>query len=148
MESFKFDVNNYRDLLEKYIVSEDEKSLYQAEQFSKLSMQHNISPEEIINVHIQALQQIFPDLSKEISVSMNFLLETMISYGLAYQEFQTLRAKQGELESEILVAANMQQTLLSTTKPEIKELDIGGNKCTSNQNERGGLLSFCYRSIR
>src|SRR5699024_2313641 len=120
-----FDLNNYRNLLKKYIASKDESSLYQAELFSKLSMQHNISPEEIINVHIQVLKELYPELPEEINESMNFLLETMISYGLAYQEFRSLREKQGELESEISVAANMQQTLLSTTTPTLSNLDIG-----------------------
>ncbi|MGN8647755.1 PP2C family protein-serine/threonine phosphatase [Gracilibacillus sp. HCP3S3_G5_1] len=133
MEPYKFDVNNYRSLLKKYIASQDETSLYQAEQFSKLSMQHNISPEEIINVHIQALKDLYPDLPAEIDSSMNFLLETMISYGLAYQEFQSLREKQGELESEISVAANMQQTLLSTIKPDIEGLDIGAISVPAHQ---------------
>ncbi|SHN32006.1 PP2C family protein-serine/threonine phosphatase [Gracilibacillus kekensis] len=127
------DVKNYRSLLKKYIDSEDETSLYQADQFSKLSIQQNISPEEIINVHIQALQELYPNLPKEIDLSMNFLLETMISYGLAYQEFQSLREKQGEIESELSVAANMQDTLLSTTKPEISGFDIGAISVPAHQ---------------
>ncbi|MFC4402035.1 PP2C family protein-serine/threonine phosphatase [Gracilibacillus xinjiangensis] len=132
MGPFRFNSDNYRKLLERYIATEDESSLYQAEQFSKLSMQNNISPEEIINIHIQSLKELYPDLPKEIDSSLNFLLETMISYGLAYQEFQTLREKQGKLESEISVAANMQQTLLSTHKPEIVGLDIGAISVPAN----------------
>ncbi len=115
------------------MITQDEKALYQAEQFTKLSMQHNISPEEIVNVHIQALKEIYPDLPKEIDDSMSFLLEAMISYGLAYQEFQSLREKQLELKSEISVAANMQQTLLSTVKPSIRGLDIGATSIPANQ---------------
>ncbi|UOQ84300.1 PP2C family protein-serine/threonine phosphatase [Gracilibacillus salinarum] len=133
MAPYKFDIDNYMKLLKKYISSQDETSLYQAELFSKSSMQHQISPEEIINVHIQALQALYPDLPEEIDSSMNFLLEMMISYGLAYQEFQTLREKQGELESEIAVAANMQQTLLTTTKPVVPGLDIGAISVPANQ---------------
>ncbi|PWU68070.1 PP2C family protein-serine/threonine phosphatase [Gracilibacillus dipsosauri] len=133
MELNKFDFNNYRDLLDRYILKQDESALYQAEQFTKLSMQNNILPEEFINIHIQALKELYPDLPKEICASLNFLLETMISYGLAYQEFQTLREKQGELESEISVAASMQQTLLSTTKPEISGLDIGAISVPANR---------------
>ncbi|SER38277.1 sigma-B regulation protein RsbU (phosphoserine phosphatase) [Gracilibacillus ureilyticus] len=134
MEPFhhNFNLDNYRKLLKSYITTEDETSLYQAELFSKLSMQHNILPEEIINIHIQALRELYPDLPKEIDSSLNFLLETMISYGLAYQEFQTLREKQGELESEISIAANMQQTLLSTHKPKIMGLDIGAVSVPAN----------------
>jgi phosphoserine phosphatase RsbU/P len=133
MEPFRLEVDSYRKLLDKYITTEDENSLYQAEQFSKISMQKNILPEEIIHIHIQALKDLYPDLPCEIDKSLNFLLETMISYGLAHQEFQTLREKQGKLESEISVAANMQQTLLSTTIPEVPHLDIGAISVPANQ---------------
>ncbi|MBM7571075.1 PP2C family protein-serine/threonine phosphatase [Aquibacillus albus] len=133
MRNLKLDIDNYRNLLKQYIKFLDENALYQAEQFSKLSIQHNISPEEIINVHIQALKELYPDLPKEVDYSLNFLLETMISYGLAYQEMQSLREQQLELKSEISVAANMQQTLLSTEKPNIKGVDIGAISVPANQ---------------
>ncbi|GGM34418.1 phosphoserine phosphatase RsbU [Paraliobacillus quinghaiensis] len=133
MENTKLDLDNYRSLLKEYLLTKNETALYQAEQFSKLSMQHNISPEEIIHVHIEALKELYPDLTQEVNDSLNFLLEAMISYGLAYQEFQTLREKQSELQSEISVAASMQQTLLSTVKPEIKGLDIGAISVPANQ---------------
>ncbi|MDC3418669.1 PP2C family protein-serine/threonine phosphatase [Aquibacillus salsiterrae] len=133
MTNLKLEIDNYKELLKQYILSLDEKALYQAEQFSKLSMQHNISPEEIINVHIQALKDLYPNLPKEVDNSLNFLLETMISYGLAYQEFQSLREKQLELKSEISVAAKMQQNLLLTEKPTIKGLDIGAISVPAHQ---------------
>lgn len=133
MNTLKLDIDNYRDLLKQYITTKDETALYQAEQFSKLSMQQNISPEEIINVHIQALKDLYPNLPKEVDASLDFLLEAMISYGLAYKQFQSLREKQLELKSEISVAANMQQTLLSTVKPKIRGLDIGAISVPANQ---------------
>ncbi|KGX90577.1 phosphoserine phosphatase [Pontibacillus halophilus JSM 076056 = DSM 19796] len=133
MSTLKLDVNMYKDLLKQYIETKNEQSLYRAEQFSKHSIQQNISPEEIIHVHVEALHELYPDLSEEIGNSMNFLLETMISYGLAYQEYQALREKQLELKSEISVAANMQQTLLSTTKPSIDGLDIGATSYPAKQ---------------
>lgn len=133
MSTLKLDLENYKELLQEYITTKDEQALYQAEQFSKYSMQQNISPEEIINVHIQSLQEIYPDMPEYIQTSMNFLLETMISYGLAYQEYQTLREKQLELKSEISVAANMQKTLLSTVKPDIDELDVGALSVPAKQ---------------
>lgn len=119
--------------MKEYLLTKDETALYQAEQFSKLSMQHNISPEEIIHVHIEALKELYPDLPEEVDNSLNFLLEAMISYGLAYQEFQSLREKQSELKSEISVAARMQDTLLSTVKPNIKGLEIGAISVPANQ---------------
>src|SRR5699024_8747731 len=64
---------------------------------------------------------------------MNFLLDTMITYDLSHQELQTLRKKQLELKSEIVVAAGMQETLLTTDKPVIEGLDIGVVSVPANQ---------------
>src|SRR5690625_1830037 len=107
MDIVKMDAANYKQLLKEYIETLDEKSLYRAEQVSKTFIQDNIPPEEIINVHNQALAELYPNLNKEFHHSMNFLLETMISYGLAHQEFQALREEQFKLRSEISVAAKM-----------------------------------------
>ncbi|MFQ3545170.1 PP2C family protein-serine/threonine phosphatase [Halobacillus rhizosphaerae] len=133
MSTLKLDVENYKELLQEYIRTKDEQALYQAEQFSKHSMQHNISPEEIINVHIQSLEELYPEMPEYIQSSMSFLLETMISYGLAYQEYQSLREKQLELKSELSVAANMQKTLLSTVKPELEEVEVGAISVPAKQ---------------
>ncbi|MFC7063690.1 PP2C family protein-serine/threonine phosphatase [Halobacillus seohaensis] len=133
MSTLKLDLENYKELLQQYIKTQDEQALYQAEQFSKHSMQQNISPEEIINVHIESLQEIYPEMPVYIQSSLDFLLETMISYGLAYQEYQALREKQLELKSEISVAANMQRTLLATEKPEIEGLEIGAISIPAKQ---------------
>ncbi len=133
MDDAKLDLNHYRELLKEYLLTKNETALYQVEQLSKLSMQHNISPDEIVNIHIKALEELYPELPREVDDSLNFLLEAMISYGLAYQEFQTLREKQSELKSEISVAAEMQETLLSTVKPDVKGLEIGAISVPANQ---------------
>lgn len=129
----KLDAANYKDLLKYYIETQDEKFLYRAEQISKSFIKNNILPEEIVNLHMQALAELHPNLSIESKDSMDFLLETMISYGLALQEYQTLREEQLELKSEISVAASMQDTLLATIKPEIEGLDIGVISVPANQ---------------
>ncbi len=125
METLKPDAANYQRLLQRHINTQDEQSLYEAEQISKLFIKDNVPPEEIVNLHIQALAALYPDLPVYLWHSMDFLLETMISYGIAHQEYRTLREQQSELKSEIAVAANMQDTLLATEKPDIDGLDIG-----------------------
>src|SRR5690625_5173661 len=99
------DAASYKSLLKQYIDSLDEKALYRAEQVSKEFIKNNISPEEIVNIHNQALAELYPDLNEGVHHSMNFLLETMISYGLAHQEFQALREEQSKLKLEISIAA-------------------------------------------
>lgn len=123
--TIKVDADHYKSLLKHYIQSQDESSLYHAEQVSKQFIKDNILPDEIINMHNQALIELYPNLNQDIQHSMNFLLETMIAYGLAHQELQTLKEEQLELKSEISVAANVQKTLLATTKPDITNIEIG-----------------------
>lgn len=115
----------YRELLRSYIETKDEKYLYRADQVSKKFIKDQILPEEIVNLHNQSLEEIFKDIPQEYKDSMSFLLETMISYGLAHQEFQTLRDEQLALKSEISVAASMQENLLATITPKAEGLDIG-----------------------
>ncbi|GAA0447292.1 MAG: PP2C family protein-serine/threonine phosphatase [Bacillota bacterium] len=124
-DTVKIDVENYKELMKRYIETKDEQSLYEVEQVSKSFIKNHILPDEIVNMHIQALAELYPSLSEDIQSSMNFLLEAMIAYGIAHQEYQMLREKQSELKSEISVAASMQETLLGTIKPEIEGLDIG-----------------------
>ncbi|SFE35817.1 serine phosphatase [Lentibacillus persicus] len=133
METLKSDISNYRNLLKHYIEVRDEQSLYGAEQISKMFIKNNVPPEEIINLHIQALEELHPDMPDYFRHSMNFLLEIMISYGIAHQEHHSLREEQSELKSEIAMAAGMQETLLATTKPEIDCLDIGVVSVSANQ---------------
>lgn len=132
-DTIKVGANHYKSLLKSYIESQDESALYHAEQMSKQHIKDNVLPDEIINMHNQALAELYPDLGLDIKHSMDFLLETMIAYGLAHQEFQTLKEEQLELKSEISVAANVQKTLLSTTKPDIEGLDIGVISVPSGQ---------------
>nr|WP_227001830.1 PP2C family protein-serine/threonine phosphatase [Virgibacillus necropolis] len=133
MDTMKIDAANYKDLLKHYIETQDEQSLYGAEQISKTFIKNNILPEEIVSLHNQALAEIYPDLFVDFQRSMDFLMESMISYGLAHQEYQTLREKQIELKSEISVAAGMQDTLLATSKPEIEGLEIGAISVPAHQ---------------
>ncbi len=121
----KVDAATYKDLMKHYIETQDEQSLYGVEQVSKAFIKNNILPEEIVNLHIQALAELYPDMLEDFQHSMDFLLEAMIAYGMAHQEYQTLREKQNALKSEISVAASMQKTLLGTKKPTIEGLDIG-----------------------
>ncbi|TFJ92054.1 PP2C family protein-serine/threonine phosphatase [Lentibacillus salicampi] len=125
MATIDTDIRHYRQLLKHYIEIRDEESLYGAEQISKAFIKNNVPPEEIINLHIQSLSELYPDIPEHFQHSMNFLLEIMISYGVAHQENHSLREQQSELMSEIAVASNMQDTLLTTTKPDVAGLDIG-----------------------
>ncbi|MBU7596030.1 PP2C family protein-serine/threonine phosphatase [Metabacillus halosaccharovorans] len=123
----------YRELLRNYLNEQTETALYQGQKFSRKTIEHQIPPEEIISTHRKVLQELFPGIQKDVLASLDFLLEVMMGYGLAYQEHQSLRDQQLEIRSEIQIAANVQQTLLETTVPCIHSLDIGAISVPAKQ---------------
>ena len=130
MEIFK---SRYLHLLRSYLKESSEKALYQAQLFSRKSILQQISPEEIISLHSEALKEIFPDIQEEVLLSFDFLLEVMVDYGLAYQEHQSMRDQQLEIKSEIEIAASIQENLLETSIPQIVDLDIGATSIPAKQ---------------
>jgi len=125
-------ISKYKKILEHFIQNRTEEALYEGQKFSRHVIEHQIPPEEIISMHKKVLQKLFPETPSNILYSLDFLLEVMIGYGLAYQEHQFLRNKQQELKSEIEIAANVQQTLLKTDIPSIDCLDIGVKSVPAN----------------
>lgn len=115
----------YRSMLKKYMQSQDELSLYEGQQFSHHLLEKHVSPDELLSLHVDALYELCPNMSEKMKNSFDFLLEMMVSYGLSYREHLSLLNRQQQLDSEIEVAASMQQTLLQTETPNTEALDIG-----------------------
>lgn len=102
----------YAQLLKQYIQYSSEDDLYNGQQLSKSMIDQGISPEEIVGFHIESVKKHIPHLPLEVRHSFDFLLEVMIGYGIQYREHISLRERQIQLQSEIDIAARMQQTLL------------------------------------
>ncbi|WP_077210595.1 PP2C family protein-serine/threonine phosphatase [Bacillus dakarensis] len=115
----------YQEILKNYIKDQSETALYQGQKFSRKSIENQVTPEEIISLHKQLLEDMYPDLPKYVVHSFDILLEVILPYGVAYRENQSLRDQKRELRSEIEIAANVQQTLLETKVPVVDGLDIG-----------------------
>ncbi|WML50187.1 PP2C family protein-serine/threonine phosphatase [Neobacillus sp. PS3-34] len=115
----------YREILINYLKNQSEQSLYQGQMFSRKSLEQKISPEEIVSLHKSLLLELYPEVPESVLHSFDILLEVMMGYGVAYREHQSLRNKQMELRTEMEIAANVQQTLLGTSIPEVEGLDIG-----------------------
>jgi phosphoserine phosphatase RsbU/P len=115
----------YREALSNYMKNQTEQALYQGQKLSRTTLEQKISPEEIISWHKSILLDLCPETSEKVHHSLDFLLEVMMGYGIAYREHQSLRHQQQELKSEIEIAANVQSTLLETKIPDVDGLDIG-----------------------
>ncbi|MHC0039679.1 PP2C family protein-serine/threonine phosphatase [Pseudoneobacillus sp. C159] len=119
------DESNYKQMLKNYLEDPSENTLYLGQQFSRKAIEQQLSPEEIIILHKNIIEELHPDSAEKVILSFDLLLEVMMGYGLAYRELQSLRLKQNEIRSEIEIATNVQQTLLGTHIPNVKGLDIG-----------------------
>ncbi|WP_318618058.1 PP2C family protein-serine/threonine phosphatase [Sporosarcina sp. YIM B06819] len=118
-------VAQYKKILEQYTDRPNEEALYLGQQFSRRFIEQEISPEEVISIHKIAFIEAFPDIPDELVNSFDFLIEMMIHYGLALREHQSLIRRQEAIQMEINVAVKVQDTLLKTKVPDVKELDIG-----------------------
>ncbi|MDQ0247795.1 sigma-B regulation protein RsbU (phosphoserine phosphatase) [Bacillus fengqiuensis] len=123
----------YKEILNSYIQTPNEQVLYQGQKLSRKSLENEIAPEDIVSIHKEVIEEIHPDIPERVLHSLDFLLEIMISYGLALREHQTLRTKQKELNSEIEVAVNVQQQLLGTSVPVVSSVDIGAISVPAKQ---------------
>lgn len=115
----------YKAILRNYLENQNELNLYEGQTFSKQLIQKNISPEEMIGIHRSALEEITSDIPETIHHSFDLLIEVMVRYGLALHEHQNLIQKQENFRIEMDLASNVQKTLLKTSVPEVKGIDIG-----------------------
>ncbi|WP_303835727.1 PP2C family protein-serine/threonine phosphatase [Evansella sp. LMS18] len=115
----------YKEMLNDYLQHKSEHVLYSAQQLSKEMLEKDMSPEEMVSLHISVFKEMVEDLPEEVVDSFELLLEVMIGYGLAHREFMSLRDRQRQLDSELNVAAQMQESLLPQEEINLKTLDFG-----------------------
>ena len=115
----------YKKILSDYLENQTERNLYIGQNFIRQLIQKKVTPEEVINIHKYAMEQIFPNLSEEMSFSYEFLIEIMVHFGLTVKEHQSLLEQQEELRIEMNIATKIQNMLLKTTIPKVKQVDVG-----------------------
>lgn len=116
---------SYTEMLRHYLQNNNESTLYHAQQYSKKMIEQEMSPEEMVSIHISVFEKVVGELPKELADSFDLLLEVMVGYGLAYREHLSLKERQREIESELLVARKMQNSLLPSHNIEMEELELG-----------------------
>jgi len=117
--------SQYEKILSDYMSDQTEKNLYIAQNFTRQLIQKNISPEDVVNIHKNAVGKIFPDRVGEDQPAYDFLIEVMVHYGMAHREHQSLLQIQAEYEMEMKIATDIQKTLLKTVVPQLSSIDIG-----------------------
>lgn len=115
----------YKELLSQYLKHQTERNLYLGQNFSRLFVRKNITPEEVISIHKKALEEMDAVTSAEIFTSFEFLTEFMIQYGLALRDHKILLEQQEVINHEIELAAKVQNTMLRTETANLDGVDVG-----------------------
>lgn len=115
----------YTQILKDYLTSPTEYNLYIGQNFIRQLLQKDVLPEEFIHIHKSAIVSIIDELPEELKLSYDFLIETMVHFGLKIKENQSLLLKQEEIRIEMDIATKIQNLLLKTTIPNTPQVDIG-----------------------
>jgi PAS domain S-box-containing protein len=88
-------------LLQTYLRSDDEEQLFEAAEFGRRLIEREVGPEELVAVHLDAVQVALRDLPPAriqgaVLKSYNLLLEAVMAYGLTYRDH--LRAERRHAE--------------------------------------------------
>jgi len=118
-------LRDYKQFLSDYITNLKEQNLYNGQNYVRQLIQKNVAPEDVINIHRKAVDEIFDGLPESLSHAYDFLIEVMVQYGLKTREHQSLLVQKEELRIEMDIAARIQNILLKTTIPKLEKLDIG-----------------------
>ncbi|WNC15352.1 PP2C family protein-serine/threonine phosphatase [Brevibacillus brevis] len=114
----------YVKILRDYLTGQGEDQLYDAQQLGKWLLLRDISPEEIIDLHGRALEEL-GEVPEFVRASFSILTEVMIEYGNEHRSVTSLRSKHKQLQSEIAVASAMQKALLPEALPVYPGVDLG-----------------------
>lgn len=95
----------YREVLESYLLHNDEEELYKASMLSRELIKSRVGPDEIVATHFETLNEILNGSYKEKALiaynnASAVLLELMMSYAVAYREYTEMHKRLYQKERE------------------------------------------------
>lgn len=113
----------YAHVLNRYLAAPGEQALYEASLLSRDLVRAGIGPEEIVALHVEALEQelaacALREQVRCIGNGHQFLLEVMIAYGLAYSEYLEMKVRERDEEAQRAEQARVE--LLATVAHELR----------------------------
>jgi len=136
-------LERYGEVLTEYLQTRGERELFEASLLSNQFVESGVGPDEIIALHVEALEQAlhgasFREQARSIGDAHQFLLDVMIAYGLKYREYFELKRQESER------AAQARDELLATVAHELRSplaaattsLDVAARNLTRGNVER------------
>ncbi|CPN63502.1 serine phosphatase RsbU regulator of sigma subunit [Staphylococcus aureus] len=83
----------YQELILEYVKTSNDQVLSDCQTYSNEAVEENVSPEEIVQIHLDIIKR-ERDLTKDQVVkSFDVLLEIIIGYGFTYRDYKKLLTK-------------------------------------------------------
>ncbi|GGI41315.1 SpoIIE family protein phosphatase [Mammaliicoccus stepanovicii] len=115
----------YQELILEYVKTSNDQVLSDCQTYSNEAVEENVSPEEIVQIHLDIIKR-ERDLTKDQVVkSFDVLLEIIIGYGFTYRDYKKLLNKIKIHDKEMDVASSLQQTMLKPQIPQFDSIQIG-----------------------
>ena len=116
-------LDRYGKVLAAYLRTPGEQALYDASLLSQDLVQYGVGPEEIVALHMEALDQAVEGFTPReqarcVGHAHQFLLEVMIAYGMTYREYLELKVR--ERDSAAALAVQERTELLATVAHEMR----------------------------
>src|SRR5699024_3714755 len=96
-----------------------------AHDFSEKAIDLDISPDEMVALHIELISAIPLTSYEDIKDSLNVLQEIMIRFGFTYKDYKAMLNNMERHDQEMDVASSLQETMLKTEIPAIENVEIG-----------------------
>ncbi|MFB9860870.1 PP2C family protein-serine/threonine phosphatase [Salinicoccus siamensis] len=150
-------VNKYREIIQLYLYGGDaDKAMDLCQSFSEEVIEMDTSPEEIVSLHMELLDDMGIEDGALIKQSLDILQEVIISFGFTYRDYRSMMNKLKIHDKEMDVAASLQETMLKTEIPTFDTMEIGAISVPARKvsgdyfniiDHNDGMLSFAIADV-
>lgn len=133
----------YGEILKEYLQKRGERQLFEASLLSNRFVEAGVGPDEIIALHVEALEQAlqgssYREQARAIGDAHQFLLDVMIAYGLKYREYFELKSRENARDAETRdeMLATVAHELRSPLAAATISLDVASRNLTRGNVER------------
>ena len=144
--------NEYKDIMSMYLFDDKQyEAIELCHTFSDKVIQIDTSPEEIVTLHMDLIDEMTITDGELIRSSLNILQEVLIAFGFTYRDYRAMLAKLETHDKELDVASSLQETMLKAPIPVLNSLEIGAISVPAGKvsgdyfniiNHENNLLSF------
>jgi signal transduction histidine kinase len=147
-------VDEYSTVLERYLITHDEASLYQASVLSQRLIESGLGPDDIVALHFETVEQSMAAVPYRqrvhiVSDAYQFLLEVMIAYGVQYKQYMELRLAEVTRQAQVRAVVDEQrrQEALQATKEKTDLLAVVAHEMRSPLTAAKVGVEMAARSV-